>query len=234
MELYFTPDLDLADPVLPEQEAVHCIRVLRRKVGDRIHITDGKGNIYVAEIAVATQKKCGLNILSSFYEKVDPFYIHIAIAPTKNTDRTEWFVEKAVELGIHEISFIQCQFSERPVLKTNRIITKAINATKQSVKSRVPIINEMKPFQHFINELGEKYTRQRFICHLHETAKLFIKAAQPNAKSLILIGPEGDFSESELEVAIGAGFESVSLGKSRLRTETAGLAACMTLQLLNA
>ncbi len=233
MELYYTPDLDLNDPELPAEEAVHCIRVLRRKIGDRIHVTDGKGNIYVAEIAVATQKKCGLLIQSSFYEKIDPFYIHIAIAPTKNTERTEWFVEKAVEMGIHEISFIQCQFSERNILKTQRIHTKAISAVKQSVKARVPIINEMKPFKLFLDELNEKEVNQRFICHLHETAKPLINAAKPKTKSLVLIGTEGDFSEAELATALEAGFTSVSLGKSRLRTETAGLAACMTLQVLN-
>ncbi|MCC5929776.1 MAG: 16S rRNA (uracil(1498)-N(3))-methyltransferase [Cyclobacteriaceae bacterium] len=233
MELYFAPEINEQTPVLPEEEARHAIKVLRKALGDRIHITDGKGHIYSAEIADVNIRNCRLDIIGSHFESPDLFYTHIAIAPTKNIDRISWFVEKSVELGIHEISFIGCRNSERTQVKADRIMAKVISAVKQSVKPWLPKVNEMVSFNDFLQRAGEYQDFQKFICHLRETAIHLQHQALPNRKYLVMVGPEGDFCDRELDLAETHGFLSATLGKSRLRTETAGIAACHILQLAN-
>jgi 16S rRNA (uracil1498-N3)-methyltransferase len=233
MDLYFAPDINEQSPVLPEEEARHAIKVLRKTIGDRIHIADGKGHIYSAEIADANVKNCCLEIIGQHFEVPDLFYIHIAIAPTKNIDRISWFVEKSVELGIHEISFIRCHNSERTQVKIDRMMAKAISAMKQSVKPWLPKVNDMVSFNEFMQKTGEQQNVQKFICHLRETATHLQRQAQPNRNYLVMVGPEGDFCDKELDLAASQGFKSATLGKSRLRTETAGIATAHILQLIN-
>ena len=198
--------------------------------GDDIKITDGKGFFYQAQIVSIDSKKCVFKITA--HEKIPKksYHIHIAIAPTKNADRIEWFVEKAVEIGVHEISFILCKNSERKVLNLERIEKIAISAMKQSQQACMPILHPLQPF----NEILKQSADQKFIGHVDSSNPVHLKAmAKPNKSYLVLIGPEGDFSKEELNTSLQAGFEKVSLGKNRLRTETAGLTACQTLQFVN-
>ena len=221
MHVFYTPDIQKSNE-LPEEEAQHCIRVLRLSIGDEITLTDGKGNFYKAEITVATNKRCFVNIKETiFQEPLWPCHLHIAMAPTKNMDRNEWFAEKATEIGFDELTFLNCRFSERKVIKTERIEKILVSAIKQSLKARLPKLNEMIEFDQFIRQefKGEK--------------PLLKNVLKPGEDALVLIGPEGDFSEEEVKKAIERGFVPISLGKSRLRTETAALVACHTLNLQN-
>ena len=217
---------------LPEEEAQHCIRVLRLNIGDQITLTDGKGYFYRAEISAATNKRCMVNILETIYQ--EPLWnghLHIAIAPTKNMDRTEWFAEKATEIGFDELTFLNCRFSERKVIKTERISKILVSAIKQSLKARLPQLNEMTDFNKFITQ---PFKGQKFIAHCYEGEKPLLKdVLRKGEDALVLIGPEGDFSEEEVQKAIENGFTPISLGKSRLRTETAALVACHILNLQN-
>ena len=231
MHVFYTPDIQTRAE-LPEEEAQHCIRVLRLNIGDQITLTDGKGYFYRAEISAATNKRCMVNILETIYQ--EPLWnghLHIAIAPTKNMDRTEWFAEKATEIGFDELTFLNCRFSERKVIKTERIEKILISAIKQSLKARLPKLNEMTDFDKFITR---EFKGQKFIAHCYEGDKPLLKnILKPGEDALVLIGPEGDFSEEEVKKAIEQGFVPISLGKSRLRTETAALAACHILNLQN-
>lgn len=223
MHVFYTPDIQ-THPELPEEEAQHCIRVLRLNAGDEITLTDGRGNFYRAEITAATNKRCLVKVIETMPQ--DPLWqghLHIAMAPTKNMDRNEWFAEKATEVGIDELTFLNCRFSERRVIKTERIEKILISAIKQSLKARLPKLNEMTDFDKFI---AQDFSGQKFIAHCYEGEKPLLKeVAKPGEDTLILIGPEGDFSEEEVAKAIGNGFKPISLGKSRLRTETAALVA---------
>lgn len=223
MHVFYTPDIQ-THPELPEEEAQHCIRVLRLNAGDEITLTDGKGNFYRAEITAATNKRCLVKVIETIPQ--DPLWqghLHIAMAPTKNMDRNEWFAEKATEVGIDELTFLNCRFSERRVIKTERIEKILISAIKQSLKARLPKLNEMVDFDKFI---AQDFSGQKFIAHCYEGEKPLLKeVAKPGEDTLILIGPEGDFSEEEVAKAISKGFKPISLGKSRLRTETAALVA---------
>lgn len=223
MHVFYTPDIQ-THPELPEEEAQHCIRVLRLNAGDEITLTDGKGNFYRAEITAATNKRCLVKVIETIPQ--DPLWqghLHIAMAPTKNMDRNEWFAEKATEVGIDELTFLNCRFSERRVIKTERIEKILISAIKQSLKARLPKLNEMVDFDKFI---AQDFSGQKFIAHCYEGEKPLLKeVAKPGEDTLILIGPEGDFSEEEVAKAISNGFKPISLGKSRLRTETAALVA---------
>lgn len=223
MHVFYTPDIQ-THPELPEEEAQHCIRVLRLNAGDEITLTDGRGNFYRAEITAATNKRCLVKVIKTMPQ--DPLWqghLHIAMAPTKNMDRNEWFAEKATEVGIDELTFLNCRFSERRVIKTERIEKILISAIKQSLKARLPKLNEMTDFDKFI---AQDFSGQKFIAHCYEGEKPLLKeVAKPGEDTLILIGPEGDFSEEEVAKAIGNGFKPISLGKSRLRTETAALVA---------
>ena len=231
MHVFYTPDIQTRAE-LPEEEAQHCIRVLRLNIGDQITLTDGKGYFYRAEISAATNKRCMVNILETTYQ--EPLWnghLHIAMAPTKNMDRTEWFAEKATEIGFDELTFLNCRFSERKVIKTERISKILVSAIKQSLKARLPQLNEMTDFNKFITQ---PFKGQKFIAHCYEGEKPLLKDVfHKGEDALVLIGPEGDFSEEEVQKAIENGFIPISLGKSRLRTETAALVACHILNLQN-
>jgi 16S rRNA (uracil1498-N3)-methyltransferase len=233
MQLFYSPEIGDENNFLPEDESTHCVKVLRLKEKSKIQIIDGKGHFYTAEITVAHPKKCEFKILtvSEDSNKRD-FYLHIAIAPTKNSDRTEWFIEKAVEIGIDEITFIKCEHSERKQLNMERIERIAISAMKQSLKAYLPKINPVTDFKNFISNTNKEV--HYFVAHLESGEKKHLKEAmERKGKSCILIGPEGDFSPSEIEIALKNNFSPVTLGPSRLRTETAGIIACHTINLIN-
>lgn len=225
MHVFYTPDIQ-KNLELPEEEAQHCVRVLRLNIGDEITLTDGNGNFYRAEITAATNKRCLVKILETIpQEPLWSGHLHIAMAPTKNMDRNEWFAEKATEIGFDELTFLNCRFSERKVIKMERIEKIVISAIKQSLKARLPRLNEMTDFEKFIIQ---EFTGQKFIAHCYEGEKPLLKnILKPGEDALVLIGPEGDFSEEEVTKAIEKGFQPISLGKSRLRTETAALVATM-------
>jgi len=217
---------------LPEEEAKHCIRVLRMSIGDEITLTDGKGYFYLAEISSISGKHCQVNLIKSIsQEPLWPCHLHIAMAPTKNMDRNEWFAEKATEIGFDELSFLNCRFSERKILKTERIQKILVSAIKQSQKARLPKLNEMMNFEQFISQ---NFKGNKFIAHCYNDEKPLLKDIVEKGKDcLVMIGPEGDFSKEEVASAITHGFIPVSLGKSRLRTETAALVACHIMNLAN-
>lgn len=231
MHVFYTPDIPTIAE-LPEEEAAHAVRVLRLQTGDEVMLTDGKGNFYRAEIGAATNKRCLVNIQETIpQEPLWSGHLHIGIAPTKNMDRTEWFVEKATEIGFDELTFLNCRFSERKVIKTERILKILVSAIKQSLKARLPKLNEMADFNQFITQ---HFNGQKFIAHCYEGEKPLLKdILQKGENALVLIGPEGDFSEEEVKKAIMNGFTPISLGRSRLRTETAALVACHILNLQN-
>ncbi len=206
--------------------------VLRLKNGDTIHLTDGKGNLYEARITDSQGKKVSVDIISlrENYGKRN-YYLHLAVAPTKNIERFEWFIEKATEIGIDEITPLICNHSERRQVRTDRLVKIATSAMKQSLKAYHPVINEACDFNRFIRESRQG---QLYIAHQQENDINFLKDRyKPGNDVTILIGPEGDFNEAELEVAAKAEYTCVSLGSSRLRTETAAFAACHTIFLLN-
>lgn len=223
MHVFYTPDIANTQE-LPEEEAGHCLRVLRLGVGDEVMLTDGRGFFYQAVIAAATQKRCMVKIVSKTEQ--EPFWgghLHLALAPTKNMDRMEWLAEKATEIGFDELTFLSCRFSERKVIKTDRIEKIVVSAVKQSLKARKPVVNEMTDFRKFMER---DFSGQKFIAHCYEGEKPLLRdVLHPDEDAVILVGPEGDFSPEEVTLAMEKGFQPVSLGKSRLRTETAALVA---------
>ncbi len=231
MHVFYTPDIDTC-PELPEEEAGHCLRVLRLGVGDEVMLTDGKGFFYKAVISAATGKRCQVKVVEKIeQEKFWKGHLHLAMAPTKNMDRIEWFAEKATEIGFDELSFLNCRFSERKVIKTERIEKIVVSAMKQSLKTRKPIVNEMTDFAKFMQR---DFQGQKFIAHCYEGEKPLLKEVlKPGEDALVLIGPEGDFSPEEVQKAEALGFQPISLGKSRLRTETAALVAVHMMNLFN-
>lgn len=231
MHVFYTPDIQTSNE-LPEEEAQHCTRVLRLNVGDEMTLTDGKGCFYKAAITAATNKRCFVTIKETFPQlPLWPCHLHIAMAPTKNMDRNEWFAEKATEIGFNELTFLNCRYSERKVIKNERIEKILVSAIKQSLKARLPKLNEMTDFGLFITQ---PFAGQKFIAHCYEGEKPLLKEVLKSGEdALVLVGPEGDFSEEEVKKAIELGFVPISLGKSRLRTETAALVACHTMNLMN-
>lgn len=231
MHLFYAPDID-RDKILPEEEAGHAIRVLRFKEGDEITLTDGKGFFYRAMILTAHQKRCELNIVERWkQEHLWPFQLHLAIAPTKHLDRMEWLVEKTTEMGINAITCLSCRYSERREIKTPRLEKVSVSAMKQSQKATLPALVGMTAFNSFVEQ---PFDGRKFIAHCEAGEKPLLKHTYCSGeKALILIGPEGDFSHEEIELATQKGFESISLGKSRLRTETAAIVACQTIHVLN-
>ena len=223
MWLFYCPDIQ-TDMELPQEEAGHCIRVLRMKEGDRLRLTDGKGCFYDAVISAVSGKRCMVHVDKS--EAQAPLwkgYLHIAMAPTKLMDRNEWFVEKAVEIGVNEITFLKTDHSERDVIKMERIEKIAVAAMKQSQKATLPVLKGMTSLRSFIDR---GFDGDKFIAHCEPGSKVLLQdAVVPGNNSLVLIGPEGDFSPAEIEMALKAGFKPISLGPSRLRTETAALVA---------
>lgn len=233
MHLFYTPDISpTGDYILNEEESRHCVKVLRLQPQDVIYLIDGKGGFYTAQIAEAHPKHTALKIIArqQQYGKRN-HYLHIAVAPTKNTERLEWFLEKATEIGIDEITPVICERSERKEVKTERLNKIITSAVKQSIKAYHPTLNEAQKLNHF---LSQPHDAQKFIAHCIDSEKSSLKnRINLHGKYLILIGPEGDFTDSEINSAIQQGFIPISLGNSRLRTETAALEACFEINFLN-
>jgi len=217
---------------LTSEESWHCAKVLRKKAGDTIQLIDGKGNFYEAVLELVSDKKCTAVITSGpVLQAKRNYYLHLAIAPTKQMDRIEWMIEKAVEIGIDEISFINCKNSERTVIKTDRINKIVESAVKQSLQAYLPIVNELISFKEIISASKED---QRLIAHCYDSAKENLKQIDfKNKSTLILIGPEGDFAKEEVDLALNNKFKAVSFGTNRLRTETAGLYVCQAASILS-
>lgn len=219
---------------LPEEETTHALRVLRLKSGDEIFLMDGEGSFHRAEVTMASSRHCMYAIKETLpQEKSWRGRLHVAVAPTKDAGRTEWFAEKATEIGIDEISFLDCRFSERRTLRTQRVERIVVSAAKQSRKPWLPVTNEIVSFNDFMNQPREG---GKFICHCHDDTEredLFkvVNVPTSNPDITVLIGPEGDFSAEEVRLAKSKGYVPVSLGTSRLRTETAALYAVMVAQL---
>ncbi len=226
--IFYAPDILITNQ-LPEEESAHCSRVLRKRAGDEILITDGKGTFVEACITLPHPKHTGVKVQRKYAcPKHWQPNIHIAFAPTKNIDRIEWFLEKATEIGIDQVTPILCEHSERKEVKPARLEKILISAMKQSQKALLPRLNEMIPFKRLVEQATAS---QKLIAHCHNGEKTALTNIPSLQDVIILIGPEGDFSEAEVELALRNGFSPISLGQSRLRTETAALVACHTLHI---
>jgi 16S rRNA (uracil1498-N3)-methyltransferase len=223
----FIAVINNSEALLTTEESWHCAKVLRMKAGEMIELIDGVGNSYMGILKLVSEKQCIADITEGPVEqKKRGYYLHVAISPTKNIDRIEWMVEKAVEIGLDELSFIRCKNSERTTVKTERIQKIIQSAVKQSKQAFIPEIHDLRKFE----DLLELQADLKLIAYCGEAQKTELRNLSFNGKHvLILIGPEGDFSPEEVKIALTRGFQAVSLGNSRLRTETAGLAAVMTL-----
>lgn len=233
MNLFYAPKINGQLYSLDREESRHITKVLRKKQGDIIHFTDGKGWFYETKITELGSRDCSVEVINKFEgDDKRSSKLHIAIAPTKNNDRFEWFLEKTTEIGIDEITPIICDHSERKVVKTERLVKVITSAVKQSLKSFHPILNDQISLKDF---LSIDFEGQKFIAYIDKDVTLELSNSfVPDKDILILIGPEGDFRPEEVKLAKQNGFIPVSLGKSRLRTETAGIVACNTVNLLNA
>ncbi|QKG80409.1 16S rRNA (uracil(1498)-N(3))-methyltransferase [Tenuifilum thalassicum] len=233
MQIFYAPEVNGNEYILPEDESKHCIRVLRMKVGDLLYLTNGIGSLFTAKIIDDNPKRCAVEIVEANHEYGKrPFYLHIAIAPTKNIDRFEWFLEKATEIGIDEVTPLLCQRSERKVVKVDRLIKVAVAAMKQSVKAYLPQVNVMKPYAEVVKNANDYDIKAIAHCNSWDLEP-FRNVIERGKKVLVLIGPEGDFTPDEVTQALDVGFNAISLSTSRLRTETAGLVACHTANLIN-
>lgn len=233
MQLFFNSELsqDKDQIQFSKEESKHIVRVLRKSVGDILFITNGKGNLFTSEIISADQKKCIANIISSETKPKRDYSLHMVVAPTKINDRYEWFLEKATEIGVDSITPIYCENSERRVIKTERYEKILLSAMKQSLSCYLPKLNKAISYNDFISS---KHEGILCIAHCEDSNKMSLKKEiKPNQNITILIGPEGDFSVREIELAIEANFLPVTLGTTRLRTETAAIVACHTVALIN-
>ncbi len=233
MQLFYNADINVNDVsfVFDKEESKHIVKVLRKKEGDVITITNGKGFLFISEICLASEKKCEVKITEVKEFEKPKYHLHLAVAPTKMNDRFEWFLEKATEIGIQEITPIICDHSERKVYKTDRAEKIVQSAMKQSLQYYLPKINEAVSFTEFIKNVSAE---NKFIAHCVETERKSLKnSVQPNENYVILIGPEGDFSQKEIDLALQNNYQAVLLGNTRLRTETAGVVACHTVALIN-
>ena len=231
MIIFYAPCLSTCSE-LPEEESGHVVRVLRHTVGDEIDVVDGNGMWYHCRIASAHPKHCSVEILSSHSDSHWPYRVELAIGPTKNLDRMEWWLEKSVEIGLDRFVPLRCRFSERKELKTERMRKIAISAMKQSLKATLPQIDEMADFKRFIEE---PFDGQKFIAHCmdNQPRHLLSHLVRKDSDVRILIGPEGDFSQDEVSFALQNGYLPISLGDQRLRTETAALVSVHTVHLIN-
>lgn len=233
IRFFYVPDA-AKQTELPDDEAVHAVRVLRMQAGDEMMLMDGQGVFYRAAVTLTTQKRCQYEVIEALPQEHQwQGCIHLAIAPTKLMDRIEWMAEKVTEVGLDKLSFLDCAFSERKTLKLPRIEKIVVSALKQSRKAYMPVLSEMTPYKSFIQQ---HTAGRRYIAHCYDEVprvNLFdeLRTAKVDEETLVMIGPEGDFSIDEVRMAVDAGFISVDLGKSRLRTETAGLSAVMMMQL---
>lgn len=232
MNVFYLPDAREGNVSFPEEESKHIVRVLRMREGDTFCVTNGKGSLFDAELIDAHPKRAMANLLNR-REGYDnrAFKLSIAIAPTKLNERTEWFLEKATEIGIDEIKLFASYHSERRVVNVERFKKIVVAAMKQSVKSNMPIVEEMQTFENLVRQ---DFSGQKFIAWIDEEVKdQLCNLYDKGSDVLVLIGPEGDFSKDEVELAKANGFVPVSLGEARLRTETAAIVACHTIQLIN-
>ncbi len=231
---FFAPDI-ATNPLLPESDSQHCIKVLRKGLGDVIQVIDGKGARYTCRIIDPHHKRTLLEVIERADEpKPWPACLTVAVAPTKHLDRMEWLVEKLVEIGVDRFTPLLCARSERKEIKRERIEKIAVSAMKQSLKAALPVIDEMTPIKRFINEFSAA-TCDKFVAYCDSAVerKVLAKEISPATDTVILIGPEGDFAPGEIEEIVAAGFVPVTLGDCRLRTETAALAAAQTFHVIN-
>lgn len=239
MQLFYSKDISYSGfCTLDAEESRHAVRVLRMREGDTINVTDGMGHLYQCRIVQADDKACVVECLNVLlHDCLNAAAIHLAVAPTKNPARMEWLVEKAVEIGVGEITLLQCDHSERTFLKTDRLERLALSAMKQSLHLTLPPINPAVTLRDFItqapNQTSDKATKLIAHCEADKPRTPIAAALQPGIDAVVLIGPEGDFSEEEIALALDAGFQPVSLGPSRLRTETAALYAVTAFNLIN-
>lgn len=233
MQLFYFKDINQTSTsfFFDKEESKHITKVLRKKEGDILHITNGLGNLFKGEIVIASDTKCTVKI-NSFQKIAAPnFYLHLAVAPTKMNERYEWFLEKATEIGVQEITPIICEHSERKVIKTERFEKLLISAMKQSNQYYLPILNKPITLKDF---LKQSFEGQKFIAHCEEGEKQLLKEKlKKDTDVLLLIGPEGDFSSKEITLASQNSFIPVSLGSTRLRTETAAIVACHSVVFTN-
>jgi 16S rRNA (uracil1498-N3)-methyltransferase len=233
MHVFYTPDITSSDYILNEEESRHCMKVLRLLKGDMVHLIDGQGGLYEAEITGESKRNVSLRVLKTTreYQKRN-YQIHIAVAPTKNIDRLEWFLEKATEIGIDQITPVICERSERRIVKEDRLNKVITSAVKQSLQAYHPLLNEAVTLKELISTHTADH---KMIAHcIDGEARQYITEIAPAGSSyLILIGPEGDFTPNEIQLALQNDFKPLTLGNTRLRTETAALAACFELNYLN-
>lgn len=233
MQLFYNPLISETEKsfVFDKEESKHIIKVLRKKERDILFVTNGLGSLFKTEIALASDSKCTVTILSLEKQEPSKYHLHLAVAPTKMNERYEWFLEKATEIGIQEITPIICEHSERKIIKTDRFQKIIESAVKQSLHFYIPKLNEPISFRDF---LKKEFNGQKFIAHCEETDKKTLKSQiKKENEILILIGPEGDFSVKEIQMALDNKFIPVSLGSTRLRTETAAIVACHSVNFLN-
>jgi 16S rRNA (uracil1498-N3)-methyltransferase len=234
MQLYFIAPITSIVPCqinLGSEESFHCIKVLRMRTGETLHLTDGFGNLYEGQILAQDLKSCPVmltNVIPDYGKR--PFRLHMAVAPTKNIARFEWFLEKATEIGIDEITPLICEHSERVQIRIDRLQKIILSAAKQSVKTYLPVLYEPMKFNDFIRL---NLPSSRFVAYVEEHQPTHLKTAYKNGDCTVLIGPEGDFSKKEMEKAFLQEFKPVSLGPSRLRTETAAIVACHIINIVN-
>ena len=227
---FYQPDIELGE--LTKDDTQHAVRVLRMREGDELWLMDGRGTFCRAEISIVSNHRCAYRVVERLPQsRAWKGHLHLAMAPTKLNDRIEWLAEKATEIGFDELTFLNCQFSERRVVKEERIDKILISAMKQSRKAWKPVLNGMTDFQRFVTE---ERSGQKFICHCYEGNKPFLMDVLCQGEdATVLIGPEGDFSVDEVRLAEANGYKAVSLGRSRLRTETAALVAVHLMQIKN-
>ncbi len=229
--LFYCPNI-LESPVLPEEESYHCVKVLRTQEGEMVTVTDGKGSFYYCELVQAHPKQCIVAIRHQAEAATHrSFSLQIAFAPTKQMDRNEWFLEKGTEIGIDRFTPLLCRYSERKEIKVERLRKIVISAMKQSIQAYLPEVEAMVPFKEFVKR---PFQGRKFIAHCHDLPKEeLVQTYRKGENALILIGPEGDFSEEEVEQAVEQGFEPVNIGVTRLRGETAALVSMHTLHVIN-
>lgn len=233
MQLFYHPDLDDAtiEFYFPNDESRHISKVLRKTSGDALWITNGKGILFEAEITSPNHKKCEAKIISKTTKADKPYRLHMVVAPTKLNDRFEWFLEKATEIGVHEITPVICDHSERKTIKKERMEKVVLAAMKQSLNTYLPKLNDAITLKEFLKMSN---SGDLFIAHCEDNKKSELyQCLAPNKDITILIGPEGDFSASEIKLALNSGFNAISLGETRLRTETAAIVACTIVAMVN-
>ena len=233
MNIFYAPTIEAGQLILSEEEARHCVQVLRHKSGDIIQVVDGKGGRYVGQISTTGKRQCSVDIVEQEIQPANrAIQLHLAIAPTKNINRFEWLLEKATEIGIEYIHPLLCEHSERKKIRKDRLERILVAAMKQSQRAHLPVLTEMTSFSDFLEQLPPD--TQRFIAHCVDGPKMHLQNQLiPGKDIVILVGPEGDFSPAEIEEAVQHEFVPVHLGQTRLRTETAGLFACSIVQLKN-